>query len=230
MKQSDLAEVCHILEQAFGEPEGTQTPEGLRGRLHVVGSELAEGFFADLVVLVEGPSDKAALLATGEATGFDFTAAGIAIAVADGKTGLSKPAAIFRAFGIPTYIIWDCDLGNVDDKVEHNRALQRLVGISDANIFDHQTKVGANFAAFEVDLETTLAAEIGGALFNEKIEEARNEYGLSRRRDVCKSPVAMSSALRRAAAEGQKSATLASIIVAIENLRHDLNRRPVAAE
>ena len=96
LTSSSLTSVCRRLEAAFGEPECTRTIEGLRSRLHVLGPELAEGFFADLVVLVEGSSDKAAIAAAALLHGFDLEANGVAVLPVRGKTSLISPACIFQ--------------------------------------------------------------------------------------------------------------------------------------
>ncbi len=57
----DLDEVARKLERSQGKAEGTYSAETLKPRLHILGTDLAEGFFASGVVLVEGRSDRAAL-------------------------------------------------------------------------------------------------------------------------------------------------------------------------
>jgi putative ATP-dependent endonuclease of the OLD family len=215
LTSSTLDDVCRRLESAFGEAEGTHTAEGLRSRLHVIGPELAEGFFADLVVLVEGASDKAALLATASEMGLSLEALGVAILPCGGKTVLSKPAAVFQALRIPTYIIFDCDKGKGDDeKLDHNRALQRLAGVPESGLFDCQSEVSRNFASYEVDLEAVLQNELGAA-YEEELDAARVRLGLQNRKQVSKSPVAMAEVMQEAAKRGARSTTLEQIVEAI---------------
>ena len=63
LRESSLRKVCDLLEKAHGKPAGTFTETGRRSRLHIITPEAAEGFFADVVVLVEGESGRAALKA-----------------------------------------------------------------------------------------------------------------------------------------------------------------------
>lgn len=105
----DLGIVAQKLERGWDKPAGSFSAQTLVPRLHILGAELAEGFFASGVILVEGRSDKAALAATARMLGVNFEAAGIAILSAEGKANLDRPYVIFRELGIPTFLIWDCD-------------------------------------------------------------------------------------------------------------------------
>lgn len=105
----DLGVVAQKLERGWDKPAGSYSAQTLMPRLHILGAELAEGFFANGVILVEGRSDKAALTATARMLGVNFEAAGVAILSAEGKANLDRPYVIFRELGIPTFLLWDCD-------------------------------------------------------------------------------------------------------------------------
>lgn len=92
---------------------------------------MGEGFFADVVALVEGESDRAALLAVAGTMGLDFDSLGIAVIPCFSKSSIDRPLVIFRQLGIPVYAVWDGDYGNKDPKPEINRHLLRLVGKSE---------------------------------------------------------------------------------------------------
>lgn len=219
IRSSSLESVCRRLEAAFGEATGARTVEGLRSRLHVLGPELGEGFFADLVVLVEGASDRAAIAAAAALEGLDLAENGIAILPVTGKTGLANPACIFQELEIPTFLVWDCDHGSDDPNIPFNRALQRIAGIAEADVVDAFTTVQDRFAAFEVNLEATLKADLGAEIYARALDAAREKFGLQSRGDVSKSPAAMTEVLRTASGQGQTSATLRQIIGAISALR-----------
>ena len=218
LAHSTLDAICRRQEFAFGEAEGTRTVEGLRSRLHVVGPELAEGFFADVAVVVEGASDRAALVAAAHLAGASFEENGIAILVAGGKTAVLNPVLIFQALQIPTFFLWDCDKGSKDDKTNYNRALQRISGISEASLVDHVQMTSSTGACFEIDLETTLRAEIGADVYDKLLDEAAAKYGLEGRSDVSKAPAAMRDVLTQAKANGRTSPTLFGIVEAVLGL------------
>lgn len=191
VRAATLEGVARILEQVHLHAEGSFTAESLRMRLHTLGPELAEGFFANLVVLVEGVSDRAAILATAEAEGVSLEALGIAVLPADGKSNLDRPATIFAEFGIPTYVVWDCDSGEHDatsreQAVSANRALQRLCGESAQVIFDFATTVRANHACFNDSLESTLREEIGEERFDRLLDAAKARFGIAKRKHALK--------------------------------------------
>ena len=215
---SSLENVCRKLEGAFSEPPGSRNVEALKSRLHVVGPELSEGFFAEVAVLVEGSSDRAALIAGAMLDDYDFEANGIAVLPVNGKTGIAAPAIMFQSLDIPTFLIWDCDEGSKDAHVEHNRALQIIAGVAEEDVEDFVGVVALRHACFKSKLEDLLKLEIGPDLFDQCVAEAQDKYGL-RRQDAIKSPAAMRHVLMTAAEQGRRSATLREIVAQIAALR-----------
>lgn len=206
-----LDEVARRLEQLRAKPEGTYTAEGVRARLHIINPEVAEGFFANLAVLVEGPGDKAAITAAADLLDFDLEGHGVAVLPVNGKNNIDRPAVIFEALGIPTYIVWDCD--NEEEGVETNRALARFGGVAEENLFDAQTRVEPGFTCFENKLENVLAAEI--PCLQECIDEVRGAFGIAKKEEVLKSAFAMKEVLSRASQKGHQSGTLDALANAI---------------
>lgn len=225
---STLETICRRQEQAFAEAEGSRSVEGLRSRLHVIGPEIAEGFFADVAVLVEGPSDRAALVAAAEIAGANFEENGVAILIAGGKTQIVNPLLIFRELKIPTYFMWDCDKGKKDDHVEYNHALQRLSGIEQPA--DYAQIVGASSACHERDLETVIRRELGEALYDKLLEDAAETFGLEGRKGVSKSPAAMRDVLTKAKAQGHTSSTLDAIVKSVLRARQIVRAQNTPAE
>ena len=102
--QTNLDEVAEEIWTAVGEPGDCFTGLTLLPRLRAVMTPwMAEGFFADVAVLVEGEDDRAAILGMAECEGHDFEAAGISVIPCGGKTNLDRPLAIFRSLGIPVF-------------------------------------------------------------------------------------------------------------------------------
>lgn len=205
-----LDQIAKELETGWNRAPGSFTAESVRGRLHIINPEVAEGFFADLAVLVEGAGDRAAILATAALLKIDLQAQGVAILPAGGKPSLDRPSLIFKALGIPTYVVWDCDNGQ---PAEMNRALLRLSGVPEADLFDAATRVEQSYACFEDKLETVLASEIPDLAGI--IDEVRDAFDIVKKDDVLKSAFAMREVLERAGAKGQRSATLEAVVTAI---------------
>jgi hypothetical protein len=216
LRSLDLNVIASELELAKGQAPGTNNAATLTPLLHILGPELAEGFFANGVVLVEGRSDKAMLHATAKLLNISFEEAGIAILSADGKNGLDKPYAIFRALGIPTYILWDCDLGATPEQTALNKSMLRLVRPLE-NLQEAQaaTFVGVNYAHFENTLEALLTAELGADLHSACLAAACAPFGIAANRKNHKIPEVMHRTLLAAQAQGVASVTLDSLVRAV---------------
>lgn len=214
-----LDSVAGTLAVANGLDRAAFNAETLRPRLHIMDKGLNEGFFSASVVLVEGASDKAALAAAARLSGRNFEESEISLIAADGKTNMDRPYAIFTAFNIPVYAMWDNDQGGDQPAVVTNRALQRLAGVGAAAIEDYPERVEPNYACFTRNLEVTLKREIGEDLFDRLLDAAVARYAIRRRRDAQKIPAVMEEILSAAAQQGHQSATLGRIVDAIFAVR-----------
>lgn len=148
LRSLDLNEIARKLEKVAGKAVGSFSAETLKPRLHILGTELAEGFFADGVVLVEGRSDKAALCAVAQHLNVSFEASGIAVLSAEGKNNLDRPYLIFRELGIPVFPIWDCDCGTND----HNRIMTHPIyaGYVESKAWDVSLRPGQHEATISL--------------------------------------------------------------------------------
>lgn len=218
LSRATLANVALQLEHLCQRDPESFSGESLRLRLHTVMTPwMNEGFFAKLIVLTEGESDRAALLAAAAQVGVDFESQGITVIPCGGKTNIDRVALIFHALAIDTYIVWDSDQGQEDPKPDLNRRLLRLVGLPEE---DYPSFVGDRAAAFLIDIETTLKEDIGepyGAL----VSQLRIDFELGRD-DVLKNPTAMMELLRRASDAGKTATTIEAIVTKVTTLRGNL--------
>ncbi|MEA9860472.1 AAA family ATPase [Xanthomonas campestris pv. raphani] len=208
-----LANVAKRLEKANNKAPGTWTATTLAPRLHILGTELSEGFFANGVVLVEGRSDRSALQACARLLGLDFHAAGIAILPVEGKLNLDRPYAVFTELEIPTFLVWDCDLYQKEPA-----ANPALLHLADAHAkYDEtlSTRVAKNYAYFEDTLESTLILELGKDLHALCLAEACEPFGLTASKDTHKIPEVMHRVLACAKDKGASSPTLEALVNAI---------------
>ena len=91
--------------------DGFVKPDAIRGRWEQVCTKnLAEAFFADAVILVEGDDDKGLMDGIAARTGM-FEAAGITVASAAGKGHMFTAHSILKNMGIPTLVVFDNDSG-----------------------------------------------------------------------------------------------------------------------
>lgn len=204
--------VAQELETADGKSKGTFTGETLRPRLSsIMNPQVNEGFFADIVVLVEGEEDKAAVLCTAEDLGYNFEDAGISVIPCGGKANLDRPTIIFRQLGIPVYAVWDSDKGDSNPQTSTNHRLLRLFG---ATVEDYPAKVESKFACFGGKLEETLREELGEDCFKETQRTYQEKYGHKK----SKNPFLLGTVLKELCGQGRKSATLEKIICNISHL------------
>ncbi|ACA59051.1 ATP-dependent nuclease [Candidatus Desulforudis audaxviator] len=222
--KANLEAVAEELWDACGRQGVKYTSETLRPRLQAIMTPwVNEGFFADVVVLVEGEDDRAAILGVARAMGYDFDSANISVIPCMGKPNLDRPLVIFRRLRIPVYVIWDSDYGERDPKPESNRYLLRLLGQAEE---DWPNIVEDWYACFEVKLEATIAEEIGQELFNQLLSQAQNELGIPKKEHALKNPVVLQQIVEKAAAEGKESISLKGIvqkIIALKSRQEESN-------
>jgi predicted ATPase len=221
----NLEAVARKLEFGWRKDPGTFDTQTLIPRLHILGTELAEGFFANGVVLVEGRSDKAALAAVGRLMGVNFESAGIAILSAEGKGNLDKPLVIYRELGIPVFVLWDCDTDKParDQKPDMDLALLRLATDNgDAEVAPRDDQVGASYAHFAETLEKKIREELTADVHDECLAAACEPFGLTPNQDTHKIPEVMYQTLRLAMEREGRCAMLEGVVRAIwRHLRHE---------
>lgn len=213
----DLSKVAARLETAWEADPGSFTGAALGPRLHILGPELSEGFFAKGVALVEGRSDRAAILATAKLLNIDLEAAGIAVLPVEGKGNLDRPLAIFRELGIPTYVIWDNDAEQKKKtKKDHNLPLARLCADEGAEVAPPAgTVVAASYAHFNTTLEDLLREELGSEMYAACLAEVCESYDLPTGKDQEKLPAVMYDLLTMMAGKGVNSPTMEGLVTAI---------------
>jgi hypothetical protein len=208
--------VAQALWQADGATREPYTPATLLPRLRsLMTSVLAEGFFADVVVLVEGEGDRAAIVAAAHVLGKDFDSLGISVIQCGGKRSLDRPAVIFRELGIPIYMVWDGDESVAGSRPEENHRLLRILG---QPLTDWPSGQTSSHTVFRVKLETSLQDELGSAEYARWSAEVLAEMHMKKEQGM-KNPVFYEGVLQRAATAGRRSPTLEGIVMAVLALK-----------
>ena len=129
--------------------------------------EILEGFFAKVVVLVEGPTEALSLPIYLERVGLDTAKEGVAVIAVHGKGNLAKWWRLFTAYDIPCYVVFDND-GEADDKkgVKRRDAL-RAVGITkkedqDSWLGTEEVFIGESVGVFGSNFEVGLRSVFPG--------------------------------------------------------------------
>jgi len=138
------------------------TEEGIRELYsNAFNPMINEGFFADKVVIVEGPSEQYALPIYADTLGYDLDRNNISVVHSDGKGQMDRLLRVFNGFNIPTYLWFDGDKNNEDNEVrDKTLELLELLGNPVEKIEDVKTKVSDKYAVLEYKLEETLKDEL----------------------------------------------------------------------
>ncbi len=210
LMKADMAAVAHELWEASDRNSGQFTPETLRPRLQALMTPwMGEGFFSDVVVLVEGEDDRSAILGFAKSKDIDFDALGITVIPCFGKPNIDRPLVILRQLGVSVYVVWDGDFGDTGAKPEDNRYLLKLVGEPEED-WPHFVK--ASSACFKTNLEKTLEDEIGKESFGKLLSEAQQKLGIAKKKHALKNPAIIENVVARASLCGNSSTSLEGIV------------------
>ncbi len=201
------------MERVWQRQSGSFSSEVTREKLRLLlTSEVNEGFFADVVVLVEGPEDKALLLGYAASRDVSFEDSGVSVISCGGKENLTRPAAVFSRLAIPTYVIWDNDRGV--GSPEQNRRLLRLLNETE---LDFPADVFDSYAVFDRDAESVVRDEIGSA-YPRLLSTVASNFDNSPVASLRFNPRFIESVFRRASDQGLDSSTLSLVLEKILSL------------
>jgi predicted ATP-dependent endonuclease of OLD family len=153
------------------------TEEGMREQYsNAFNPMINEGFFADKVVIAEGPSEQYALPIYADTLGYDLNRNNISVVHSDGKGQMDRLLRVFNGFRIPTYLWFDGDRVNKEQSVKDKTLeLLQFVGEPVEKIEDVRTKVSDKYAILEYTLEETLKEEI--ADYEDLVRQAADALG-----------------------------------------------------
>lgn len=153
------------------------TEVGIREQYaNVFNPMINEGFFADKVVIVEGPSELYSLPIYSQLLSYDLDRNNVAVVHGDGKGQMDRLLRIFNGFEIPTYLWFDGDKANSDAEVKRKtKELLSLMGSPIDDIGELQTTISDTFAVLEENYETSMRAEVQD--YEEMIAEAAEVLG-----------------------------------------------------
>jgi hypothetical protein len=202
-------------------PEEAWSAAQFGAKLHTFGTEIADGFFAKCVFLVEGVGDKAIMESWYKLNGRDPHAEGIVIADVSGKNNLPKPIIIFDELGIPCYWIFDNDESDAKQKKENdiktNRLLQRLAGIAPESCVDWPNGRFDRFTSWDNKLEKYISEKAGKEAFEKSSVEFANHFDIDT--GMClKFPASASAMLQQFRKAGVSFAELDEIVSAVDKL------------
>lgn len=201
-------------------PEQAWSAHNFGAKLHIFRPEIAEGFFGNRVVLVEGVGDQAVLEAWYKIADRDPHAEGIVIVGVGGKNNLAKVITVFDAVKIPCYWVFDNDQSkgeNEADSISSNRLLQRLAGWTEDACSDWPAGVFNEFASWDCKIEKYVKLKAGDAKFNAARMEIANNYNVDASLAL-KFPASSSAILLRLREQGVEFEELDTILKAVDAL------------
>jgi len=143
-------------------PTMTMTIQSMQAFLRNVRTvEMAEAYFARVVVVVEGASEREALPILCAALGLNFDEEGISVVSADGKAAIDTLVHLYGAHDIKTYVIFDNDkeLSPIK-RASTNKTLCRLLQVLEtdlpaAGVFARHAVLDGNWEEqIKISLET----------------------------------------------------------------------------
>lgn len=228
VRQAEGQVVAHKLQQvlqacgSYPDRGPNFTWETLRPRLQTIMSQhVNEGFFADVVVLVEGELDRAAIIATAYFLDIDLESMGVSVIACGGKPSLDRPLLIFREFGIPVYTVWDGDKGTKGAPARENHLLLRLHDVPPEDW--PATQVKSTFACFEKNLESTLKHELTQSTYEEICQLCSEEFSISAAAGGLKHVAFFEAMLRHSSTYGKVPATLREIVLSVASMSASLD-------
>lgn len=141
-------------------------------------AEMAEPYFARLVIVAEGPSEREALPLLCSHLSLRFDDEGISVVAAGGKTVIDTLVQVYRAHKIPTFVIFDNDAGRPQDR-DANRVMCRLLDIPEIDAPAPQ--IAASHAVLGGDWETQMKADlevVEPGLYDKLVAAARQELSI----------------------------------------------------
>lgn len=119
-QEHPVTEVWQATEESLcGVLDGLVDGKVVRNRTEgTLSGSLAEGFFANAVVLVEGRADEGVIAGCAERTGVNLGAEGISVIEVHGKDNLMISDALFTALGVRCHVVFDGDAGMEQRKRE----------------------------------------------------------------------------------------------------------------
>ena len=210
-------DVQNALDEVEGRGESSRAARPLEFQLRTIMTPIVnEGFFSDIVVLVEGEEDRAALIGVARAMETDLSASGISVIPCQGKGSIPKVGTVFRHLEIPLYVVWDSDKGKNTSHKATNHKLLRLCGQSEedwpAGVFDR-------YACFETNLTETLRRELGEEYYDRTLVEIQRGWGLGNWDGAKKNPLVVAELINKAKENNISPSTIVETVERIVALR-----------
>ncbi len=214
-----IAKICNVDTDDF-------TRDSFRARaIPIMNTIVSEGFFTDVVVVVEGLSEVGILWKLQEIMKKNWFRLGIVIVPAGGKNNIDRPVVIFQGLSIPTYFIFDADShlkGKGEKEKDARNRNHRYLRLASVPIEDFpDTQVHKTWAVFKDTLEGILKKELGDKTFLFIQKEVASELGYDEMNRVNKNIEGAARFIELIYKKRYRIPTLEEIIEKITRLRNN---------
>lgn len=175
-----LDNAARELERINDVAANTFTRDSVRARsFPVFTTTVNEGFFGDVVLVVEGMGDLGLFSRLQQIIGKNWVDRGIVIVPALGKENIDRPVIAFRGLEIPTFFVFDGDANcNARQREQTAKRNARYLRLANESVEDFpETKVHADWAVFHVDIEDDIKHAVGEDVFNQARSVIATELG-----------------------------------------------------
>ncbi len=210
-----MEELTRELERVWQREPGSFTSEVTRQKLKLLLTpEVSEGFFAERVVLVEGPEDRALIQGYATAHGVTLEDMGISVIACGGKENIARPAVVFSRLGIPVFLVGDNDRGR--GRPDKNHRLLHVLGVEPE---DFPSGVFDKHAVFDTEAEEVVNESLGAEAYSRLLSEVAMEFDNAPVSTLKFNPQYMDAVFRRAAEEGLDCPMLDQILERVSNIQ-----------
>jgi len=215
----ELARVCNVDPTDF-------TRDSFRARaIPVMNTIVSEGFFADVVVVVEGLSEVGTLWKLQEIMKKNWSQLGVVVVPAGGKNNIDRPTVIFRGLSIPTYFIFDADshlIGKEREEKDAKNRNYRYLRLAGTSIEDFpDTQVHETWAVFKDNLEGIIKEALGNETFQSIQEKVASELGYDDPERVSKNIEGATRFVERVYENSRQIPVLEEIVEKVTQLHSD---------
>ena len=177
------------LEQRLTEALGEKptSPSSVMARIaQIMQPSQKELFFTQVAILVEGIEDIAYISTQLQLNDklIEFRKYGCHFIVADGKTSLSRPLAIAKELNIPSFVVFDSDAheNNEKERKEHekdNSCILKLCGLNKFDPLPSETLWSENVIMWKSTITKIVPEDFGDGVWEKAENTIRNTLGFS---------------------------------------------------
>jgi putative ATP-dependent endonuclease of OLD family len=236
VRQATIDEISEKLKESGSRK--IALPTGIELKIEqILQPALNEMFFANVLILVEGPEDFGYISSYLALTDRydEFRRLGCHIVPTDGKGSMVYPLAIAKALDIPTFVIFDGDGDKIEkeaQRVQHERdnlALLRLCGVQGAAPFPNAVFYAEYVIMWPQDIKTAVKKDFGNEDWEKLEDEVRKKHDLVGASDLEKNAVFVGYLLAGAYNTQRRSRVLDEVCNRVISFARSAKAAPVVA-